>query len=187
MFIGPWQEYALARQLQAARVAERSVSLVLRNLEEGEGAVDDFNWPPSSSPSLISLALGRAAPRPRRHQYAPPPPPPPPLPLARPPTKPWVVNAGGTSPKLQRKQKQQGQRQAQQSVPAGAGDRPPPRLRDVERMRRAYLSRIEGLKDETEKQGEDEDDQKAAEHDEGDVDALMEWVKKLESEDESDT
>lgn len=51
-------------------------------------------------------------------------------------------------------------------------------------MRRAYLNQIMGLEHEKEKQEEDRDDHKAAaaEQDEGDVDALMEWVQGLESE-----
>lgn len=57
-------------------------------------------------------------------------------------------------------------------------------------MRRAYLNQIEGPEHGKEKEEENRGDQRgaAAEHDEGDVDALMEWVQGLESEgNESDT
>lgn len=202
MFIGPWQELALARQLQAARAAERNVSLVLQELDDAEGEdshelIDRIASSSIPSAARLQPRLRAAPPRPRLRQHARPPPalPPPPLqaiptpPLVLPSTQPWAIKAGRKQP--QREQP----RRAQQSVPAG-GDQPPPRLRDVERMRRAYLSRSEGQKQIEEQQ----DDQSAAdkadglplvggdgdkmEAEDGDVDALMEWVQGLESEDD---
>lgn len=115
MLIGVWQEYALARQLQARRAGDHNVQLVLQWEDDYPEEVDTI---------------------PRRRRHAPPPKPqegpklsPPPR-----PAQPWIKAFGAGRKQCPKRQPQQ-----QPTAAKSAANRPR-RLRDVNRMRRAYLS-----------------------------------------------
>jgi hypothetical protein len=196
MFIGPWQELALARQLQAACLAERNVQQLLRGDNDDEEGQAGYRSP---IPPLLP---------PRRRRYAVPPPPPPPPPQPQQPQRP-TQKQGPKQPQQQTKTVVVVAKAT--SMPAPSFDRPAPRgLRDVERMRRAYMkggerattqiqSREKGERWEPAQpdgilyQARTPDphrrfEKKTEDNEEEQVDELMDWVEGLdvESDDEQD-
>lgn len=127
MLIGVWQEYALARQLQARQAADRNVQLVLQGDDRAGG--DE-----AGSHEAIPRRRRRASP-PQPQQgpkpLAPAAPPPPR------PSQPWITACGAGCKQTPKRQCQQ-QHAAMGSAPCDLNRHR--RLRDVERMRRAYLS-----------------------------------------------
>lgn len=203
--IGPWQEYALAQRLQAARAAERNVLQVLHGTDDYDD--DDNNSKDDHRSASIALPFRRrpryvarahAQPRdaPSSSSSNSPQLPPPPAPPQQPFAQPWA------------KTRQRVHRQKRQKSHAGHAQ-VPRRLLTVERMRRAYTDRgedatLEGSsapdsievekhtaendsasKPESLNFAESSKQEKEGKEDE-EVDQLMLWVQGLESEEESE-
>lgn len=185
--IGPWQEFALARRLQAERAAERNVRQVLQNHDDERDEACSSKSAPFVPPlprRPRSLAPAAAPNRAHRPPLLAPPPPPSPRSTLPPP------------PPVKARRKCRIQQLTDKTYSEKAQQ--PRRLRNVERMRRAYLpaaatvaategAASEGEEDERERKVEEEGRAiQNNEENEEEVDELMQWVKGLESEEEDD-